>query len=555
MVKLFKPLMLAASAATFFGSFVTVQSAEYPKAGVACATLATQGCWTWYHDPRAVYYKGTKEKTYVGYFHSDNNPGEASIASYDHSNGTIQTFDLKGNFGFDDHNTTSLHVLPNGKILTMYSTHYGTALYSRTSTNPEDISAWDAEKTAFSGTCTYPNICQLSDEANKLYCFFRGPTKAGVNYDAGQPHFITSTDNGATWSSAIRYFEGLTGASPTTGLRPYCKYVSNGKDKIYMLIERDNRNNAPSKPTYIMYYYNNGFYRMDGTLIKTVAQATTTAITAAEIDVVFDPDNFPDVPGTIVGTGWDIALDNDGYPVFVYDVYQRTTGQDHRYFYFRWDGTKFNHYFLINSGAPMAEPGAGENGFAGGLILDHENPNIVYLSAQVNGVFELQRWVTSDKGRTWKIWQITSGSAAKNCRPIVPRNTPGGKIDVVWNYGTYTSWGGPFNMDVKMYTFDSTKIADGVTPIKSGFERRAPKESGINLLAKGLSFTLVSPASSKLAIFNARGRLIADLSADVRRMNAGVNTIQYKALGLSHGAYIARLFDGRKNYTQNCIVQ
>ena len=195
-----------------------------------------------------------------------------------------------------------------------------------------------------------------------------------------------------------------------------------------------------------------------------------------------------------------------------------------------------------------------EVGFGGGLILDHVNPNIVYLSTHVNSVFELERWVTADKGATWKYWQITSGSAAKNCRPIVPRNTPGGKIDVVWNYGTYTSWGGPFNMDVKMYTFDSTKIGAGITPIKSGFERRAPKETGFNLLANGLSFTLLSPSSSTLNLYNGQGRLVADLTSSVQQMRAGSNSVQYKSLGLSHGAYVARLFDGRQYYSQNCIV-
>ncbi len=548
MVKLFKPLMLSAMAVTFFGG-VCVQSAEYPKTGAACATLATQGCWTWYHDPRAVYYKGTQEKTYVGYFHSDNNPGEAGIASYDHATGAIQTFNLKTNFGFDDHNTTTLTILPDGRIITFYCVHYGAAWYSRISTNPEDISAWGAEKTV-NVACTYPNVCQLSAENNRLYLFFRGPSTEGG--DAGMPYYQTSNDGGATWSTAVKYFFGGTEAA---GMRPYCKYCSNGKDKIYMLIEQDNRNNPPPKPTFFMYYFNGGFYRMNGTLIKTVAQDAATPIGVNDVDMVFDPANPPDGLSNVIGTGWDVALDPDGNPVFVYDIYDNTNGgPNHRYYYYRWDGTKWNSHFLVNSGNPMTE-GNVEVGFGGGLILDHVNPNIVYLSTHVNGVFELERWVTPDKGATWTYWQITSGSAAKNCRPIVPRNTPGGKIDVVWNYGTYTTWGGPFSMDVKMYTFDSTKIASGMTPIKSGFERRAPKETGFNLLASGLSFTLATPASSTLRIYNIEGRMVSDLTSSVRRMQAGVNAMQYKTVGLARGMYIARLFDGAQNYSQSFVVQ
>jgi hypothetical protein len=554
MVKILKPLMLAALAVTFFGSVSSLQSAEYPKAGASCATLVTKGVWTWYNDPRAVYFKGTKEKSYVGYLNSAST-GAAAVASYDHATGAIATFDLITGYGLDDHNNTTVFARNDGKIMTFYSKHYGPDIRMRISTNVEDVSAFDAEKVVFTGSNTYPNIVQLSDEGtnkNRLYLFFRGPNP--LAYDAGQPFMQTSDDGGTTWTTAFRYFNGINGGVFPNGLRPYVKYVSNGKDKIYMLIERDNRNNSPSKPTYMMYYYKDAFYRVDGTLIKTVAQAKTTPVTVTDVDVVFDPNNFPDLTGTLVGTGWDIALDSDGYPVFVYDIYERTTGQDHRLFYFRWDGSKFNHYFLTNSGAPMTENGQ-EPGFAGGICLDHNNPNIVYLSTHVNGSIELQRWVTADKGVTWKYWEVTSGSGAnKNTRPVVPRGTPGTKVSVVWNCGTYISFGQGLGQDIKYFEFDSTKMSAGITSARPNFERRAPKETGFNLLANGLSFTLLSPSLSTLKLYSAQGRLVADLTSAVQRMTAGSNAVQYKSLGLSHGAYVARLFDGKQYYSQNCIV-
>jgi hypothetical protein len=64
----------------------------------------------------------------------------------------------------------------------------------------------------------------------------------------------------------------------------------------------------------------------------------------------------------------------------------------------------------------------------------------------------------------------------------------------------------------------------------------------------------VSPSSSTLKLYSAQGRLVADLTSSVRSMPAGSNSVQYKSLGLSHGAYVARLFDGKRNYSQNCIV-
>jgi hypothetical protein len=138
----------------------------------------------------------------------------------------------------------------------------------------------------------------------------------------------------------------------------------------------------------------------------------------------------------------------------------------------------------------------------------------------------------------------------------VPRNTPGGKIDVVWNCGLYASYAtAPITMDVKYFTFDSTKMSSGITSAGPRFERRAPKETGVNLLANGLSFTLSSSSSSSLRIYNIEGQLVSDLTSNVRRMQAGVDAIQYKSLGLSHGAYIARLFDGKRYYSQSIVIQ
>ena len=556
MNRLTKAIMLLLTFIIYLGTTALVKSAEYPKAGAACSTLVKQGVWTWYNDPRAVYYKGTKEKTYVGYFSTATDPGAAAVASYDHSNGTIQTFNLITNFGFDDHNNTTVFVRNDGYIMTFYSKHYGPDIRMRISANPEDISSFQAEKVVFTGSNTYPNVVQLSDEGpngNRLFLFFRGPST--VNYDAGQPYFQTSDDGGNTWSSAIRYFDGISGGTFPAGLRPYVKYVSNGKDKIYMLIERDNRNNAPSKPTYIMYYYKEAFYRMNGTKIKTVNEVKTSPINIYDVDVVFDPSNFPEVPGTIVGTGWDIALDKDGYPVFVFDIYDRSTGQNHRYYYFRWDGTKFNHYFLVNSGGPMTEGGV-ELGFGGGIALDHENPDIVYLSTQIAGNFELQRWVTQDKGKTWKYWEITKNSGSnKNCRPIVPRGTPGGKIDVVWNCGLYASFATkPISMDVKLFTFDSLKMSDGITAARPNFERRAPKDEGINNIENGFMFNLIESSTAQLKLFDCKGRFVADLTNKLRLMKNGMNKITLRELKLARGSYIAKLFDGRKYHVQDFII-
>ncbi len=53
----------------------------------------------------------------------------------------------------------------------------------------------------------------------------------------------------------------------------------------------------------------------------------------------------------------------------------------------------------------------------------------------VDGVFEIERWVTPDGGRTWTSEPVTCGSEKDNTRPCVPRGHGPGGPDVIWMYG------------------------------------------------------------------------------------------------------------------------
>jgi hypothetical protein len=69
----------------------------------------------------------------------------------------------------------------------------------------------------------------------------------------------------------------------------------------------------------------------------------------------------------------------------------------------------------------------------GNLTLHPINPNIVYLSREVNNVFEIEKHETGDSGATWAVTPITQNSAFDNVRPYVPRNLPkNGTPVVLW---------------------------------------------------------------------------------------------------------------------------
>ena len=134
---------------------------------------------------------------------------------------------------------------------------------------------------------------------------------------------------------------------------------------------------------------------------------------------------------------WDIALDKNKKPIVAYSQYP--TVKDHIYHYARWDGKKWIDHELLNSGGYITAPEKSgkvlEEHYSGGIVLDHERPENVYLSREVNNVFEIEHWVL--KGSQWKRSKITENSAKDNVRPYVIAHYPGKNPLVFWMSGTY----------------------------------------------------------------------------------------------------------------------
>lgn len=499
--------------------------ADLPKTGAAHTTYMPNGIWTWYGDPKAIYYKGTYEKTYISYFDISSNPGKVVISSYNHADKSKQSFIIDPSFGYDDHNHPSILVRnQDHRILIFWCGHSGGTMRMRVSTNPEDVTAWGATQTIISGAngnnFTYPNPYQLSGENNRIYLFYRG-----IDW---QQTMTWSDDGGTTWIKPFKFFAG--------GNRPYHKYHSNGVDEIHTLTEYDNR----ALPMQYLCIKKGGFYGAAGNLIRTIADVQANGpINSADIPNIF-------IRGSTTNcAGWDIALDAQGRPVFVMDSIQN----GHHYYWVRWDGTKWIKHYLMNSGAEMG----GEFGFACGLTLDHANPNIVYLSHWVGAQPELERWITSDNGATWAKTVITANSAGQNDRPCVPRGYVGGDISVIWLYvRSYTNWFGPFDADIKMYTF-----ADHPKPPPTLALGNRPAAAGGAIFSaskEGFSLILSDPAASSLRLYNSAGRLVSDLTSQIRPMSAGQHTIRLAGKSLAEGAYVIRFSNGRQACVRTMLV-
>jgi len=131
----------------------------------------------------------------------------------------------------------------------------------------------------------------------------------------------------------------------------------------------------------------------------------------------------------------DIHLDKQGRPVAVYSVQKDAAGQplagpengqDLRYRYARWDGEHWRDHELAYAGTRLYP---GEDDYTGNICLDPDDPNVVYLSSNVDprsggpnasGHYEIYHGVTSDLGTNWTFAAITRDSTVDNIRPVVP---------------------------------------------------------------------------------------------------------------------------------------
>ena len=190
------------------------------------APLAAEGAWCWFADPRALHYEnesGTINASYVGYIDVH---GNIRAVQVDFLTGERSEVLVRSAFQPDDHNNPTFLVLPDERVLIIYSRHTDeAAFYYRVSRKPGDITMLGEEKRiATDHNTTYPSPFILSDDPGHFYLCWRGlgwhPTIARFTL----PDELDDVE--ADW--------GPYQMVQSTGARPYAKYCSNGKDKIYV---------------------------------------------------------------------------------------------------------------------------------------------------------------------------------------------------------------------------------------------------------------------------------------------------------------------------------
>jgi hypothetical protein len=206
------------------------------------------------------------------------------------------------------------------------------------------------------------------------------------------------------------------------GQRPYVKYSGRG-DTIHVAYSEGHPNATQTGIRYAAF--------RDGRLLR----ANGSVIGAAPLRAKAGESVYR---GRSRAWVWDVASDSAGRPVIVYAIFASKT--DHRYRYARWNGSRWIDRHLAKAGGSIVTAGR-EYQYSGGLSLDQGDPSTVYISRRVGRRFEIERWRTPDRGRTFKRVAVTAGSRQNNMRPVVPRGSHAdGAAPVLWMSGAYPGY-------------------------------------------------------------------------------------------------------------------
>ncbi|WP_019540171.1 alpha/beta fold hydrolase [Proteiniphilum acetatigenes] len=389
--------------------------------------LSEDAAWCWFSDPRAIYHNGKKEVVYFSYINSN---GDVIIKSMELGSKKTDEFTLHKALQIDDHNVPGLLMLPDGKLLAFYCQHNGN-IFTRKSKAAENISEWEEEtillKRDDKNRYCYVNPVMLSEENNRIYLFGRNIVRnSSGTYSDTRTYCIYSDDLGLTWSKEFNILDNLGLNS-----RQYLKVASDNKSRIDFLFTNGHPGEGDNISVYHMYYEKDNFRQTNGTYITSFEKDIPIGIN--KINKIYDADAT-----SVRAWIWDIVLDKENRPVVTYALYPSFT--NHQYYYARWNGKEWINTKIVDAGKyiTIIKPGEKlrEPHYSGGIVLDHNNPDKIFLSRQIDDKFEIEKRVIGKNGEQ-RIQLITSNSKADNIRPFVISRKNQGPSILLWMEGHY----------------------------------------------------------------------------------------------------------------------
>ncbi len=416
--------------------FIELKGAQVPLQNNEFAEISPEGAWCWFADPRALHYENADkgiDRTYIGYIDVH---GNIKATQIDWKNNKSEEVLIRSYFQPDDHDNPTFLALPDGRVMVFYSRHTDEpCFYYRVSHEPGDITTLGDEKVLRTkDNTTYPSPFILSDDPEHIYLCWRG-----INWHPTIGRMMIPDDDGNT-----NFDWGPYQMVQSTGARPYAKYASNGKDKLYFAYTTGHPDNED--PNYV--YFNEvdvkGLYLKDinGKVLSRIQDGPylvdkSMEFVKANPSVVVDHSGYRDWI-------WELSMQSDEHPVIAM-VQISGDKKDHDYYWVTWDGNEWKKTFLADAGGHFHNSPEIEKCYSGGMTIDKKNPRVVYGSVPVEGkhgkVYEIVKYTVNPDGTVSRD-AITKNSIIDNARPF---SIPGAQeqekpVSLAWMNGDYYDW-------------------------------------------------------------------------------------------------------------------
>ena len=276
----------------------------------AADIVTKEGAWCWFADPRAIHFADAEagiDASYIGYIDVH---GNVKATQIDWKNNKRTEVLVRSYFQPDDHNNPTFIVLPDKRVMIFYTRHTDEAkIWYRISQKPGDITMLGEEKyLTTKNNTTYPSPFILSDDPDHIYLCWRG-----INWHPTIARLTMPDEN-----DNCSFDFGPKQIVQSTGARPYAKYYSNGKDKIYLTYTTGHPDNEmPNWLYFNVIDINNG----NGPILKDIKGTTLKKVADGPFNVNKTDSYAKSYPYTVVDKTancrnwvWQIATDKDENP-------------------------------------------------------------------------------------------------------------------------------------------------------------------------------------------------------------------------------------------------
>lgn len=365
--------------------------------------LVAGSAWSWYMDPRVV---ETSDATFVAAIHRR---GEVTVTRVSHGDASVQHTVLERNFPVDDHNSPALMVLPDGRVLAMWSGHNRVPLRYRVTRRPGDLTSF-GPLTLLSGSglesvgASYAHVLHQPSHPQ--------PYVALTRRQSDQTWVLSRSADLVRWTPAV----ALVSHPYTEHLHwPYVKFASDG-DAIHVLAT----DRAPDKGSNKLYHFvirGNRVERTDGTLVTTWSELVAgRPVDLTKTSLVYDG-RSADGPARV----YDIAIESGSPRIAVTTL----LGTDNA---FKWAAPDA-------AGRWQLRTLARQTAYPRGHTLDSGTPSRAFIAQTIGGGVRIVELQTFDGGESWTAMEVDSPTSART--PTTPYGT-GGPFRALWLGGPYT---------------------------------------------------------------------------------------------------------------------